>query len=679
MADVGLRELGAFVPGRRGIEPAVPPLVAKVPSPVAIDPVAPAVIITPPPPSKAPRAVFGSDLPTGADALGIDAPLAHLAELVGHRGSVAPLCIGLVGGPGSGKSFALHRLVERIGALAAAAATLGRGPFLSKIHVQRLDAANLEGDPARSIAADLHAGLSPLYPELAREIGHTARDPAVVMREINEKLDETRRRLDAERRTLDESGSRRARLTETVLYESAGSQVDSYARANRAGIENRLSAFGLSGDPIRTYKDLVRVVAETGATGLAVRSLYAFKGQTRLIVLAILCILAGFGIDVAIETQDRWLGAIQGLPPAFASTAAWLSAHVDLLGLARKAANILAVVFIVANLFRAFGFMKPILRGARFLKADLESRRRDLDGLYAHQTKRVDGLEADVERLTRGSAEAERRAGQSGHHAGLSEPSPFERNPRAQAQGVFAALGRLRQQADLPFPERIVLALDHLESVPPDRARLILEALHRAAVESGAVTLVAVDPSRLMTAPVDLERWIQVPLRLDARQADRDHGAIVAQALGLSATGGGPSKPDAARSALDEPVGEPEAALLAALAPLAGTSPRAIKRFVNLFSLARLGTSGGSGALALMLALDQGGTPAERDTIAATLAGGDAGASFDPRDASPRLRAGLDAVERLDGRLSRGDVAKAAARASLYSVSGFDDGVPRRG
>ena len=54
-----------------------------------------------------------------------------------------------------------------------------------------------------------------------------------------------------------------------------------------------------------------------------------------------------------------------------------------------------------------------------------------------------------------------------------------------------------------------------------------------------------------------------------------------------------------------------EARLLAGLAPLAGSSARALKRFVNLYRLARAQNHVHKGAVAFMLALDAGGTQAE--------------------------------------------------------------------
>ncbi|WP_158808371.1 P-loop NTPase fold protein [Beijerinckia sp. L45] len=666
MADVGLRDLGAFVPGRRS-EPAVTP-VGEVPVLGAAD--AGSVIITPPPAPAKERAVFGGDLPTGADALGIDTPIAHLAELAAHRGTASPTCIGLLGGAGSGKSFALRRLTARIGALASAASTT-RGPFLSRVHVQTLDAGTLDGDPALALAAQLHAGLRQPYPDLARELGHTARDPHVVARETGEKLDDARRRLDAERRTLDESGSRLARLTETVLYEAAGSQVDSYARAHRGSLENRQVAFGITGDPIRNYKDLVRVVAESGGPiGLSLRALYGFKGQTRLVVLALVFVLVGIGLGVAIDMQDSWLGAMRGGPQASVATATWMAAHIDLLALAKKAAFILAVLLVAANLWRAFNFVQPILTGVRLLRADLANRRRDLDGLYAHQTKRVDNLSADVERLARVSAEAEKRLGGSGHHGAIDAP-PFDTTVRAQARTFFVTLGRMLREGSQAAPQRIVLALDHLDAVTPVRAKEILDSVHRLAAESGIVTLVAVDPRRLDTSLADLERWIQLPLRLDAKPEERDHTAIVLQALGHAPAPASAPAVDATRSALDEPVSEAEATLLAALAPVAGGSPRLVKRFVNLYTLARLDSDAQKGALALMLALDQGGTQAERQASEEAMAGPDLGASFAPAQTSARLRLALEAVAAFDGRVSKADVAKAASRATLFSVAAF--------
>ena len=141
------------------------------------------------------------------------------------------------------------------------------------------------------------------------------------------------------------------------------------------------------------------------------------------------------------------------------------------------------------------------------------------------------------------------------------------------------------------------------------------------------------------------------------------------QALGRAAPPPATAAIEVTRSALDEPVSDGEADVLAALAPIAGGSPRAIKRFVNLYTLARLEPGAQRGALALMLALDGGGTAAERQVAEEAMRGDDLAEAYEPHPTTARMRAGLDAVVALDGRLSKANVAKAAARATLFSLA----------
>ena len=106
-------------------------------------------------------AVYTPDLPAGPDALGKGGVLASVAELLAHRRTTPPLTIGLFGGRGTGKSFALAQLLDRVKRLAAAAAGLGaRSPFLSRIVTVRVEAARSTGDPATAIAAEIFRTLN---------------------------------------------------------------------------------------------------------------------------------------------------------------------------------------------------------------------------------------------------------------------------------------------------------------------------------------------------------------------------------------------------------------------------------------------------------------------------------------------------------------------------------------
>ncbi len=653
MADVGFRDLiGSIAPGRRA-EPTVAPPSRDTAPPVEHAPPQPA-IVTPPPPAA--PALFGPDKQP-VDALGLEPTFARLAELALHRRTGTPLILGVLGAPGSGKSFALERTLAQARALARDAGTASGSPFVSRVHVAALDAASLSGDPAAALAAAVHASLRGPYPDLAREIGHLARDPHVALREANDKLDESRRRLDGERRALDDAGSRRARLIETVLYETSGSAVDAYARSNRAGLERRFAGFGIGGDAVRSFKDFVLATAGSGGKlSLALRSLHAFKGQTKLIVFAILLVATGIGLGIAIEAREAWLASLRGGPQAGAGVATWMEAHIGLLATARTAAFVLAALCVAANLWRATAFLKPIFRGTTLLEGDLDGRRRDLDGLYAHQTKRVDALDGDVERQTREVSEAERRAG------GRADPSPFEPSAGGTAQAVFAALAAAvaREPGKGPAaPQRILLSLDHLDAVASERARDILEALRRS-VGSGTVAMVAVDPSRYEAAPGLLERCIDLPVRIPAPE---EPGVLVARLLGRAEGAAPATKLDAKASALDAPFGEAEAEMLAGVAPLAGQTPRALRRFVGLYRLARLDGDAPHGALAFALALRLGGTRAERDAASQSFgSGADLSAG-----ASQRMRAARDKAAAFGEPLRPGTMAIAEQQAARFS------------
>jgi KAP family P-loop domain len=613
--------------------------------------------------------LFATDLPGGEDALAVRRALRPLAELAAHCDTEAPLTIALLGPPGSGKSFALAKLLAEIEGLGSAAAGARDGSFLSRVAVVRIDVGGFEGDSSVALAAALYDKLEAIFPEFVREVAHAVRDPQIVAREAAERLDDGRRRLDAERQKLEEIESRRARLPDTVLFESAGSQVDAYARANRTKFESRLTGFGINGDPVANFKSMVRDIAGTGGPagrlGGASRAFWAFKGQTRLLVTAALLVLVGIGLDTAFADAPNWLAWLRSPNQALVSLADEIEAHIGWLSIAAKAAYAGAALALFANFWRGVRLLRPLFRGVSLLGTDVEERRRALDALYAHQMRRVDGLEADVELAARRAAEAERRAGASGRAE--AEPSPFaDATPRGQADRFFAALGAFLQgvrKAAAPgltsVPQRLVIALDEIDSLPHEKIRRLLETAHRAFANAGVVTLIAADPARMQADGAVLEKWIQVPFRIDAETLDP--GAYVAQVI---------AKPRAEEPIMAEPIdwsiSSAESSLLAALAPLAGGSPRAVKRFVNLYRIARAQAPDQKGALALMLAVELGGTGSEIAAVREGLANGGSGTDLVFPHGTPRLLAALQTIQ-AQGRVSIDAARRAAAVAAKYS------------
>ena len=105
------------------------------------------------------------------------------------------------------------------------------------------------------------------YSALLEETAHEGGDPLRAASAASERHDEIVRKLDVERSQRDEAEARRARLADALLYETPGSRIDVFARANRGTIELRLRRFGLAGaDSNASFRDLVRDLSSFSAT-----------------------------------------------------------------------------------------------------------------------------------------------------------------------------------------------------------------------------------------------------------------------------------------------------------------------------------------------------------------------------------------------------------------------------
>ncbi|MDB5649631.1 MAG: hypothetical protein JWL62_1151, partial [Hyphomicrobiales bacterium] len=461
-------------------EPAAPELrplgpvpAASVAPPLSIDPPA-ATEVTFVTATLAATPFYTPDTSAAVEPLGSDEPLAAVAELAAHAGTQGPLTIGLFGKPGAGKTTALERLCAGVEALAEGARKLGAAsPFVSRLAVVRIDATRCEGEPSTAIANEIHHALSSgagqAYSTLATEAAHAVRDPAIVARELNEKLADARLRLDVERRALQEFDGRRAKLAETILYETPGSRVDAYARANRGRIESRLRAFGFSGEPVANYKDLVRDLAESsGATsrvGAFLHALWGFKGQTRLIVFAVFFLLSAWVFGLTQTNGPGWLEWLNlNGGERMAPITGWLSGHLDAIGSLRTLAILIALACLALNVWRAARFTMPVLRGVSLLRADQDARNRDISGLLALQTRRVETISSEADALARLAETAERRAAVAGTRTVRAEMPFSEGTPDAGsrvAQDFTLALDQAMQPgASQAFatPQRIFVA-----------------------------------------------------------------------------------------------------------------------------------------------------------------------------------------------------------------------------
>jgi hypothetical protein len=197
-----------------------------------------------------------------------------------------------------------------------------------------------------------------------------------------------------------------------------------------------------------------------------------------------------------------------------------------------------------------------------------------------------------------------------------------------------------------------------------------IDAISTLLARPGFVAIMTADPARVGTDR--LARIVQVPFAV----GPVDQATLVDRLLGRAAAPSATAETlDARHSSLDTPVSDGEAELLAALAPLAGPSPRGVKRFVNLYRLARLDAPDDLAPLAFMLALDAGGAPDEIVAVEGSLAGADERAPFIlQQSAGTRLAAALSAAEQAEGKkLTQGSMRRARDAARTWSFGRRED------
>ena len=583
-----------------------------------------------------PAGIFSADHPTGPDYLGRSADAAFLAEVVGHRAVETPLCIGIFGPAGAGKSTFMASLLQAVGRLQHAAEEAGLAtPFLSNIAIAHVDAAP-GMSPARAMKRQVSATLAISHPKLFAEASHAGLDPGVAAREAGERLNDARQRLETERRRLDDLNGHHARLADSVLFESAGSRIDIYARSRRAGIERSMRGFGFEGDSLAAYKTAVRDESEAGGPAARwtgwFRAFWAYRGQGRLLLLAVALLLAAWGLGALVANEPKLIDLLRSRGDAMSGTAAWLEAHWPWLGSAKRFLELCTLVALAINVLRGLRFLRPILRGVTLLGSDLDVRRRDLDNLLAHQTRRVDTLARESEAASQNAIDAEHRLAAAGPLG--STPTDQDSSDDSGARSFFDAVAKAMQAAAkdrlsscaAAAPARVVVGIDGLDCFSPSEAAAYLQTACTLLGAAGFVTVVAADREHLVTGLAEtdpalaasrLKRLIQVPYALGGGSRWSGSG-LLARAL----LRGSDAKPDssqhkaldASHSALDRAWLKTELAVVEAVAPFAGPTPRAVKRFVNLYRIARTdprldGDGKNLAGLAIGLALQGAGSP----------------------------------------------------------------------
>jgi hypothetical protein len=599
-------------PAQAAPAPQQPARAAPAPAPVSPPPVQaappPPAPASPPPAPASPPALSAPvqaepillcDSADGADLLNAAEIVQPLARLCVAPQVQTPFLAAITGPTGAGKSFALRRLtraIEQFRAPPAASSDVA----LARVVVAHVDAAGGVEAPI-AIASAAYAALDRGpggvdYSALLDETGHSGGDPHRAARAASDRHDDLVRKLEAERSQRDDLEARRARLADTLLFETPGSRIDVFARANRGPIEARLRRFGLAGsDAGLSFRSLVRDMATLGAgarSAIVIRSIWGYGSQGRLLFWAIVAFALAFAVNF-LHGQTA-IGAMEQGNDSLKSVAAWIEAHGDWFDRASQVLLVLGALAIALNLWRALSFSNLLLRGARLLNHEVRERRRDLEARATGLNQRVAALTNEAEAAARRAETASQRAGGK---ASVRAPGPefleAGNGPSAAARGFLGALSARigHPSATGPAPDRLILVIDNLDALSPAAAVGWIDVA-QGVIGSGCVGLLAFDPRRLAVAlggPRQARRrfgkWLQVTVNLPARQG-ADGQRVVARLLSTAAQS--PPPPDwKAAAALVEPLSPTETTLLASLAPLAAHSPRDAKRFLNAYRLAR--------------------------------------------------------------------------------------------
>jgi hypothetical protein len=571
--------------------PATPP----PPAPIQAEPAPPAP--SQPELSQA-EPIFLSDSADGWDLLNTAEIVQPLAQLCATREVQTPFLAAIAGPTGAGKTFALRRVAKAIEQLRASPGA-SKGGALSRVVLAYVDAASSLEAPV-AIAGAAYAALDREpggadYSGLLDEIGHAGGDPLRAARAASDHHDDLVRKLEAERSQRDDLEARRARLADALLFETAGSRVDGFVRANRGTIEACLRRFGLGGsDAGASFRSLVRDMASLGVSSrsaVVIRSIWGYPSQARLLFWAIVAFALAFGATLL--RGEKAIAAI-GLNGSLKPVADWIQAHGDWFDRASDVLFVVGALAIALNLWRALTFSNLLMRGARLLNHEARERRHDLETRATRLNQHVAALTTEVEAAAKRAESASRRAGgKTSARAPGPEFLEAGHGPTGAARAFLVALASRIGQASAagPTPDRLIFVIDNLDALPPAAAIGWIDAAQNV-IGRGCVGLLAFDPTRLAgalggphKARRRLGKWLQVALNLPARHGD-DAERVVARLLSTAGQTA-PALDSKVAAALVEPLSREETALLSALAPLAAHSPRDAKHFLNAYRLAR--------------------------------------------------------------------------------------------
>jgi hypothetical protein len=592
-------------------------------------------------------AAFAADAPAaGDDALGRRADARRLAELACLADNAPPLAIGLFGDWGSGKSTFMAMMQGEVARIGAAWKEDAGSPFATRVAQIRFNAWSFaDANLWASLAVEIFEGLRDEIAVIEGTGDAQSRRAATLLAEISARSEQARAArqeaddaVAAARKALEDVEQRLSALDAKLAGPgAAAARVGAIVAARQADITALLRDLGAIGPgeaaTVERLGEEVRTLAAAGTGGFAVgrrvvRLATSRIGLTLAAAITLAALAAWLAPRGALETlaatlvflapfTARIIAALNRLSPLLDAVEADVKAEADLrreraaLAEAREAAaRVLAEREVAAA--RALTGAEAIEKAAATPQAMLR--------FFLNESDELRGYQQEVGLIGRLRRSFQR----------LDDLMAAQADPARETRD------------DLPVLDRIILYIDDLDRLREDQVVKVLEAVALLLQFRLFVVVVAVDARWLESAlrqfyhgqlgrdgqagPGDyLEKIFQVPFwlpRLAAGEAfqglarslmpegvahvqSEQPSTPPAEATSGSADDGYALDPDEAPQPGDEAQVETRAAavervtltpaeveVLTALMPLAATGPRGVKRFVNLYRLARASRSG---------------------------------------------------------------------------------------
>ncbi|MGH3822760.1 MAG: P-loop NTPase fold protein [Pseudonocardiaceae bacterium] len=629
----------------------------------------PSVVQLPPYTPDEPRTRHPSRQPVAElpDLVGITAEVDSFAYLIASTALTPPLAIGLFGDWGSGKSYFLRSVQRRIDQLAGT--KVDQSPFHRKIAQVEFNAWQyVEGNLWASLLEHLFRNLRLAGEQDADDLLEARRSEYLT--KITERTAEHRRAVE-ERDMLKEEQKQAQRAVESKIKERDATLAElTQVRLRNpfrgwtpsAELSQALAEVGI--DPQGAHADSLRqTLASTSET---VRRAGPLLGALRVggwrFALALLVVL-GLGPLIIVILGDQVAAVITGISVFLGGATAYL------------ARGNTVVSRVLDTISRARAQLDAELNDHRTrfdeqirqAETELADRERELAAAVAREQRlstSVDELEDQLARITPSSVLADfigDRVASDDYRRHLGVPALVRQD--------LERLSRLIQQHHDPAQppaieerhaiDRVVLYIDDLDRCPTDVVIKVLEAVHLLLAFPLFVVVVAVDARWLESSlrehyaqlnadaavPADyLEKIFQVPFWVRPLGADTRRQMVrrlltphLAREVPETGDGAGPAieadlsdtdlpeltrlvgsfgvidfaempQPQAARLT----VTGAELALIEDLSPLIGATPRAVKRFINVYLLlTSMGRSRGwslpeRGQVAMLLAIATG-------------------------------------------------------------------------